>query len=98
MEFGHCGSFTAKFVRPGDFGIGADKAEAAHAGLHLAMVFVEDLGIGLELDPEHQLLPLLGRLDALWRELGLGRDEADRRGEHILRDRDRGSCVPRRPA
>ena len=62
------------------------------------MILIQDLGVGLELDAEHQFLPLLGGLDALWRELGLGRHEADGGGEHVLRERDRGSCAPRSPS
>ena len=49
------------------------------------MVLIQDFGISLKLDTEHQLLPLLGRLDALWRELGFGRDKADRCGKYELR-------------
>ena len=72
------------------------KPEPAHPCFHLAMVFIEDFGIALELDPEHQLLSLLGGLDALWRELGLGRHEADGRGEHVLGNgiEDRACLVP----
>jgi len=58
----------------------------------------EHFGIGLELDPEHQLLPLLGRLDALGSELCFGRHKADRRGEHVLGDwvEDGAHLVPKR--
>jgi hypothetical protein len=41
----------------------------------------------LELDAEHQFLPLLGGLDALGRELCIGRDEADGVREDIFRYR-----------
>src|SRR5260370_18981776 len=50
------------------------------------MVFVQDLRLPLKLDAEHQFLPLLLGLDALRRELGVGRDEADRRGNDVLRN------------
>ena len=73
-----------QFCWPGDFRIGADKTKSANARLHLAMVLVEDLGVGLELDAEHQFLTLLGGLDALWGELGLRCHEADGRGQHEL--------------
>ena len=58
----------------------------------------KDLRIALELDAEHQFLPLLGRLDALGRELGLGRDEADRGGKDVLGNRieDRARLVAQR--
>src|SRR5215475_11220094 len=69
---------------PCDLWVRADEAEAANARLHKPMVFVQDLRFALELDAEHQFLPLLGGLDALRRELGVGRDEADRRGNDIL--------------
>ena len=55
--------------------------------LHNTMEFIQNCGVALELDAEHQLLPLLGGLDALWRELGVCRDEADGGGNDILRDR-----------
>src|SRR6185436_7865532 len=43
-------------------------------------------------------LSLLGGLDALWRELGLGRHKADGRREHVLRNgiEDRAYLVPQR--
>ncbi len=64
--------------------LGAHEAEAADTRLHLPMVLIQDFGISLELDTEHQFLPLLGGLDALRRELGVSRDEADGRGNDVL--------------
>ena len=42
--------------------------------------------IAPELDPKHQFFPLIRRLDALRRELGFGRHEADCRREYVLRN------------
>ena len=60
------------------------------------MILIQHLGVGLELDAEHQLLPLLGGLDALGRELRLGCHKADSVGEDILRDRIENGSAPRR--
>src|SRR6516164_9660769 len=76
-----------KLVRPGDFGIGAHKPEAADARLHKTIVLVQDRGIALKLDAEYHLLPLLDGLHALWRELRICRHVADRRGNNVLGDR-----------
>ena len=40
---GHCGSFTASSSRPGNFGIGADEAKPADAGLHLTYNICSEL-------------------------------------------------------
>src|SRR3974377_1949285 len=76
-----------KLGRPGDLGILAHKTKTAHAGLHKTVVLVEHCRVTLELDPEHQLLALLGGLDTLGRELRLGRHEADGGGNDIFRNR-----------
>ena len=67
---------------------------ARHTRFHKLMEFIQDRGIALQLDAEHQLLPFLGGLDALGRELGFRRHEADRGGQDILRDRiENGACL-----
>src|SRR3974377_1918033 len=73
-----------KFCRPGDCWVGAHETEAAHTCFDSTMVLVQDRGGVVECDAEHQLLPLLGGLDALWRELRVRCHEADRRGKDEL--------------
>ena len=83
---GHCGKFHHELGGPSDLGIGAHETEAAHTCFHRPMVFIQHRGVALELDSEHELLALLGRFDALRRELGVRRHEADTGGEDILRE------------
>ncbi len=78
----HC-----KFVGRGNFRISADETQAADTGLYGMIEFIQHRGVGLELDAEHQPFSFLGCLDALGREPGLCRHEADRIGENILRER-----------
>ena len=84
---GHCGSFTSSSSGQGILGSVRTKARPRTPVFTERWNIVQDRGVGLELDAEHQLLPLLGGLDALGRELRLGRHEADRCGEDILRER-----------
>ena len=84
------GSFTARLIRPRDLRDRCERTRPADPCLHLAGTCFSSSRIDLQLDPEHQLLPLLGGLDALRRELRLGRDEGDLRGEHVVGQRDRG--------
>src|SRR5262249_26459041 len=81
------GKLHHKFLGPIDLGAGADEAETTHARLHESMILIQNFGIALQLDAEHQLLSLLLGLNAFWRELGIGRDEADGRRNDVLGDR-----------
>src|SRR4029077_19792758 len=64
-------------VGPSDILVGAHKPDAADPGLDLVFVSGAKLRIDRQLDPEHQLLALLGGLDRLRRELRLCGDKRD---------------------
>ena len=79
---GHFGSFTARSC-----GQGTKVSVRTKFIPPTPVVFFKHSRIDLKLDAEHQLLALFGGLNDFRRELGLGRNEAYRRRDDILRER-----------
>jgi hypothetical protein len=52
--------------------------------LHEPVVFSQNLWVHLELDTKHQFLTLFSGFDAFWRELRIGRNEANRCRDDIF--------------